>query len=397
MLHVVKLCVKRNGISEINADVLVNLPREGIVLFHKRLNLLQLFGGRRARFEFIAARFRQLNHRVLREIFAAYARIAAPFVRHGVFVEIHGHESKLRQPAVDAAVGVDIPHRFAGTHRNAQHFIVAQIDTARKRRHVAVVGHFEGHVSHFLGDIDIHIFDKIAVLLLIHLDKQRRHHYFVIDINARRRNADTIDARHFRRRRLHRRENFVVVIMRILRGFGVPDDFLAIDDFAVDHRAHLSVASARVEPDTAAFQIAAHAHRAIFLRGDFVFLQPGHLEKTLVNAAHEIHVERPRACRRIGFLQPLIDFFASRDGNLITADHPQNRFCKPFRNTEIQFVLAAAVRKRSISVNVIIAAVALRNQNDLRLFAALFYLGVVLLQRLDHGIKIFVQNGRFHT
>lgn len=81
VLHFVKLRVERDGIGKIYADIFVNLPGERVALVHQLLHRFQLLRGRKSRFELVAARFRQLDYRVLREILAAYAEIAAPFVR----------------------------------------------------------------------------------------------------------------------------------------------------------------------------------------------------------------------------------------------------------------------------------------------------------------------------
>ena len=204
MLHFVKLRVERDGIGKIYADIFVNLPGERVALVHQLLHRFQLLRGRKSRFEFVAARFRQLDYRVLREILAAYAEIAAPFVLHGVFVEVHGHERQFRKPAVDAAVLIDIAHGFAGAHGNAEDLGIVQIDGAGKRGNVAVVRDFDGR-AHLFCYVYVHILHVIAVLLFIHLDKQRSHHDFVIHVHARRRYADAVYARHFGSRRFHRR------------------------------------------------------------------------------------------------------------------------------------------------------------------------------------------------
>ena len=112
------------------------------------------------------------------------------------------------------------------------------------------------------------------------------------------------------------------MIVRVLRRLGVPDDLLAVYDFTVYHRADLSVASARIETDAAAFQISAHAERTIFLLGNFILFQPHDFKGLFINAAHEIDVERARSVRRIRLFQALVNLFAPRNGDFITAHDP---------------------------------------------------------------------------
>lgn len=102
----------------------------------------------------------------------------------------------------------------------------------------------------------------------------------------------------------------------------MPDDFFAVYNFSVYYRADFSVASARIETDAAAFQVSAHAERAILLCGNLVLFQPHDFKGLFINAAHEIDVERARSVRRIRLFQALVNLFASRNGDFITAHDP---------------------------------------------------------------------------
>ena len=64
-------------------------------------------------------------------------------------------------------------------------------------------------------------------------------------------------------------EDAVEMIFEILMEFGGPHHFFFIDDFAIDDRGHLAVASPGVEADAAAFEVAPIFMLAFFMGGSW--------------------------------------------------------------------------------------------------------------------------------
>ena len=101
---------------QIHADGFENILRIRNALLCQLLHLLELFRRRQAFRQCDASRRSQLYDRVLREVFAADADVAGPFIAHGVFIQIDRRKRQLAEPAEQIAVSVHIANRFARAH-----------------------------------------------------------------------------------------------------------------------------------------------------------------------------------------------------------------------------------------------------------------------------------------
>ena len=93
----------------------------------------------------------------------------------------------------------------------------------------------------------------------------------------------------------------------------LPDDLLAEDRLAVDHRGDLAVGGAQVEADAAAVQVAAQRLAALARRGHFGSVAGHDGERVRVDLlAHEVVIELARAVRRVDPGDVLADAGAAR-------------------------------------------------------------------------------------
>lgn len=136
--------------AKIDTDGFENVLRIRNALRCQLLHLLELFRRRQAFRQCDASRRSQLYDRVLRKVFAAHAKVAGPFIAHGVFIQIDRGKGQLTEPAEEITVGVDIAYGFTRAHRKPHHAACAEAHRACERGHVAVVGNDDGHVSDLL-------------------------------------------------------------------------------------------------------------------------------------------------------------------------------------------------------------------------------------------------------
>ena len=387
MLYLIKFAVISDGVSEINADVLVDFPRRRIVIRHHLLHDFEFFRGRSLFVELISRVFGKLDHAVLREIFHAAAVIAAPFVHHCLFTEVYGNECKLVQPAVQAAVRIDVTAGLARAHRNAEHAVIAEIDRTGERGNVAVVRYFQRRAE-LGGDVDIHIFHVLFKVFFGHFQKERSDHDLIIYVNARARNADRIYTGHFRGRRGECRLDSLVMIFPVGIGLGKPHDFFAVHNFAVHHGAHLSVAPAGVETDAASVEVAADLQRTgIFFR-QLIRRHVQNLKRRLVYLAHEVRVEFARAAFFVHSGDLFRNVIVAAYVYLVAAGHPKERFYQPFRYTEVFFPFVF-IRKNFQGINIIIPFISFYAQSQ-RLMRFFFSRRFELAEREDHRTEPFI-------
>jgi hypothetical protein len=111
----------------------------------------------------------------------------------------------------------------------------------------------------------------------------------------------------------------------------LPDDFLAVNCFAIHHRADLAVRRAQVEADAAAVQVPPEGFAA-FARGrHFLRVAGDDCKGLFVNLfAHELIIELPLATRRVQLLQVFSDALRPADIDLESAFGPQHELDQPF-------------------------------------------------------------------
>src|SRR5262249_23029144 len=157
-------------------------------------------------------------------------------------------------PAGDVAFLVDVPAGEARAHRDAENGLVVQAHGPGERRHIAIVGDFDGHVAPLFGDIEVERLDVLVELIGWHLAEQGCDAGLVVDVDAGRADADGVDAGHVLGGATDRIIDAVEVVLRIAIDLRLPHDFAGENLFAVNDRSRFSIAASGVESDAATFE-----------------------------------------------------------------------------------------------------------------------------------------------
>ena len=168
---------------QIHADGFENVLRIRNALLCQLLHFLELFRRRQAFRQRNASRRSQLYDGVLREVFAADADVAGPFIAHGVFIQIDRGKGQLTEPAEKITVGVDIAYGFARAHGKTHDRAFMQTHRACKRGNVAVVGNNDGHIADLLRGTVEDGLDLFAAAAR-HLEEDGGNHRRVADEHA---------------------------------------------------------------------------------------------------------------------------------------------------------------------------------------------------------------------
>ncbi len=115
----------------------------------------------------------------------------------------------------------------------------------------------------------------------------------------------------------------LVVIAPVGLVLGVPRDLLLPDGLAVDDRGGLAVGGAEIKADAVAVEVAAEGLGSVLLGGAVFERNALDLESLLVDAAHEVVVERTRAVGRVDLLEVIGDLRLAGDGHLVAAALPE--------------------------------------------------------------------------
>ena len=328
MLEAVEVVVQSQGVAQIHADGAEDGLGGGAGVLHQLLNLLELLGGGQVVGQADARSGGQLDHAVLGEVLDAAADVAGPLVLHGVGVHVHGGEGQLVEPAGDVAVFVHVAHGLAGAHGDAQDVVLLQAHGAGQGGHVAVVGHHVGHVAEGVADgADVDVLHLGVEEILGHLEEQGGHHGAVLDVDAGGGHAHRVHPGHVLGGGLEGGDDALVVVVGILGDLGIPDHLLGEHGLPVDDGGHLPVASAGVEADAAAAQVAAHGLGIALLGGHGVAVH--HLKGLLIHVGHELGVKAPLAAHAVGGLHGLINVLAAAEIDLEAAHIPQHGLDEP--------------------------------------------------------------------
>ncbi len=146
----------------------------------------------------------------------------------------------------------------------------------------------------------------------------------------------------------------MIVVIRVRLRAGVPDDFLAEDRLAVDHRGDLAVTGARVEADATPIQVAAQRLAHLGGRRHLVGIRNLDDELLLIDLpAHEVVVESALALRCIDLGDMLADLPWTADDHLVAAALPQQELDDPL---DIGDVLRSARRAGREDLGVVAGA-----------------------------------------
>ena len=200
---------------QIRADGAENILCPLVAALGQRLYGLELLRGGQPLVQRDAGGGRELDDGVLREILAAHAPVAGPFVDGGRFAQIDRRERQLVEPAEQIAAAVNVPCRLTRTHGKAHDAAVLQTHRARERGHVAVVGDDDRHVADLFGRAVIDGLDLLA-LRARDLQKQRGDHRAVAHERPRGRDADAVDTRQLGSGGLEGADDAVILVAEIL-------------------------------------------------------------------------------------------------------------------------------------------------------------------------------------
>ena len=181
--NIIEHFVQAERMAQIHADGSENIERARVAAFRQLLHFLELFRRRQAFRQCDASRRSQLYDGILREIFAAHAKVAGPFIAHGVFVQVGRRKGKFADPAEQVALTVDITDRLARAHRKPHHAACAEAHRPCERGHVAIVGDDDGHIAELLCGAVEDGLDLLAAAAR-HLEEDGGDHRGVADEHA---------------------------------------------------------------------------------------------------------------------------------------------------------------------------------------------------------------------
>ena len=185
----------------------------------------------------------------------ATTEIAGPFVGRPLNAIIDRHESELAEPVSKVALGVDKAGGNAGAHGNAQNGVAVQRHRSSERRDVPVVKNFERHLP-LLRKIQEHTLNlSLKERWVSHAAKERGDAHFIVDVNARRRATDRIDAREVSSGNLQGVADALEMVSRVWLEIGIPFHFLREDHLTINDGCALPVGAAEVEAYAAAAEV----------------------------------------------------------------------------------------------------------------------------------------------
>src|SRR6266542_1623532 len=336
VLESIEFGALQEAISEVDADTLEDGARPFVARLEELLHGLELGARGVVRGELDARARRKPDDGVLRKVIDPRPSITGPFAVDGsLFSVIERGEGELVEPAGDVALLVDVAAGEARPHGDAEHGLIVQAHRSGERRHVTVVGDFDRHVAPFLGDIEVEGLDTLLEKIERDLAEQRGHARLVVDVNARRADADRVDSRQVLGGAADRIVDAVEVILRVAVEFGLPYHLAREDFLSIDHGGNFAIAAPRIEADAVALEVASNRRRALLFEGEARFIGRGHLEAVLVDVAHEFGVERPLAPLGIRPLQMRRDVVRSEQRNFRATFLPEQKLQEAFGIGEV--------------------------------------------------------------
>ena len=176
------------------------------------------------------------------------------------------------------------------------------------------------------------------------------------------------------------------MIRRIGIRLGEPYDLFGIYGLAVDHGADLAVASACIESDAAALEMASDGLGSLMILRSLVKRNGFHLEGALVNTRHKSSVEIAQSAEIVSLLDLSADHVGAGDYDLVSAARPKQSFHYTLRHCKVIVVMSAAVLEHGHLICRDISLVAFDSDYDL-LAAALFGSLLECPKFHDHGGK----------
>lgn len=155
---------------------------------------------------------------------------------------------------------------------------------------IPVVGYGIGDIAEgILYGTNVDILYLGLIKVLGNAEEQGCAHGTVVDEDPGRGDTHCIHPRHMLCGRFEGSYDPVIVILRILGNLREPYDFLREYGLSVDHCRNLTVGSAGIKADAAAFQVSSHGNGGVFgLRNLFC---EHDLKFMLIDMGHEIPVE----------------------------------------------------------------------------------------------------------
>ena len=328
MADVIELGILHDRVAQIDTDVGKDTLGAGIIGFHQLLNHLQFLGRGQGGVQRNTGPGRQLDDRVLREVFTAHADITGPFVGHGVLIQVNGGKGKLVDPAQHLSVLVDIANGLAGAHGDAHERTGIHAHGAGQRGHVSVVGDHNRHIADGCAGPVIDGFDFVPAGAG-NLNEQGGDHGRVADKGTGGGYADGVHPGHFGCGGFEGVQNLLVVVVGVGLGFREPDDLLGIDAFAVDHSGNLPIGTAGVKANATAVQMAADGHGVLVGGRRFFVGQVDHFQIPLIELLYEVKVKGAFAVGLIGAAQLLRQLGAAADVDPEATDGVEQEFDDP--------------------------------------------------------------------
>ena len=306
MADLVEVRVVGDGVAQVDAHGLPDLPRPGVAGLQQILDGLQALGVGHPHRQLDARGRGQAEHALLAEVECPGAAVATPLVHRGVGAVVHGGEGQLVEPAQQVAFGVHVARGLAGAQGDAEDPILAQAHGPGQSRDIPVVGDLQGHAQ--LGPDAQEDVADLAVAVLRNAPEEAGDADLVVHQDARGAAADGVHPGQVAGGGAQGLHDLAVVVGRVRVQAGRPHHLLAEDGLAVDDRADLAVGSAQVKADAAALQVAAQGLAELPRRGHLRRGAGQDLEGLAVDVpAHELAVEGPGPGGRVDRAQMVGD------------------------------------------------------------------------------------------
>lgn len=255
VVEVVEIGEVGDGVAEVGADGLVDLAGPAISGTHQFLNVFEGIGELLACGDGDAGRFSQAADALLGEVLCTGAAVAGPFVDGGLGVVVDRHKRELIEPGCDRAFGGHVPARSAGAQRKPEDGVGAQRHGAGQSGDLAVVDDFDRDVVPSSADFLEEAGDALLERVGRDTSEKGGDLHLVVDVDAGGAPADGVDAGQVPGGVAEGVHDAVEVVLGVGLADGVPGDFLAIHDGAVDDGGCFAVTAAEVESDAAAAEV----------------------------------------------------------------------------------------------------------------------------------------------
>ncbi len=191
-------------------------------------------------------------------------QIAAPLVGGRVFRIVDGSKGKFVQPSGHLALRIDVTRRLTGAHGQTQNCVLSKRHGSRQGGDVAVVDDLEGNVP-FLSEIAEHWFYLFIKNIVWHTAKKGGDAWLILHVHPGGTATNGFDLRQVTRRLFQGIRDSRVMISRVFLIVRIPCSFLTENNFAIDHRRHLAIASSKIEANTATVEVSPQLASGILL------------------------------------------------------------------------------------------------------------------------------------